>query len=85
VLTDTEVALRPELLPMSWPLDRPPLLTETSIPGVFAAGDVRAGSIKRIGSAVGQGAVAVAAISQYLDSLAEVDGDSIEEGSFEED
>lgn len=73
VLTDTEVSLRPELLPMSWPLDRPPLLTETSVPGVFAAGDVRAGSVKRIGSAVGQGAVAVAAISQYLDSLAEVD------------
>jgi thioredoxin reductase (NADPH) len=85
VLTDTEVALRPELLPMSWPLDRPPLLTETSVPGVFAAGDVRAGSIKRIGSAVGQGAVAVAAISQYLDSLAIGQDDPIEEDSVEED
>jgi thioredoxin reductase (NADPH) len=73
ILTDTEVVLRPELLPASWPLDRPPLLTETSIPGVFAAGDVRAGSVKRIGSAVGQGAVAVAAINQYLDTLADIE------------
>jgi thioredoxin reductase (NADPH) len=79
VLTDTEVSLRPELLPMSWPLDRPPLLTETSVPGVFAAGDVRAGSIKRIGSAVGQGAVAVAAISQYLDSLTDVEESWVED------
>jgi len=75
VLTDTEMTLRPELLPASWPLDRPPLLTETSIPGVFAAGDVRAGSVKRLGTAVAQGAVAVAAINQYLDSLAEVEED----------
>lgn len=75
ILTDTEVSLRPELLPMSWPLDRPPLLTETAVPGVFAAGDVRAGSIKRIGSAVGQGAVAVAAITQYLDLLTDVEED----------
>jgi thioredoxin reductase (NADPH) len=64
---------------MSWPLDRPPLLTETSVPGVFAAGDVRAGSIKRIGSAVGQGAVAVAAISQYLDSLTDVEESWVED------
>jgi thioredoxin reductase (NADPH) len=69
VLTGTEVVRRPELLPTAWSVDRPPLLTETSVPGVFAAGDVRAGSVKRIGSAVGQGAVAVAAISQYLDTL----------------
>jgi thioredoxin reductase (NADPH) len=75
VLTDHELVRRPELLPASWPLDRPPLLTETSVPGVFAAGDVRAGTVKRISSAVAQGAVAVAAVNQYLDSLAEVDGD----------
>jgi thioredoxin reductase (NADPH) len=66
VLTDAEMAMRPELLPASWPLDRPPLLAETSVPGVFAAGDVRAGSTKRVGSAVGQGEVAVAAINRYL-------------------
>ena len=43
-----------------WPLDRDPLALETSIPGVFAAGDVRHGSTKRVGSAVGEGAMAVA-------------------------
>jgi thioredoxin reductase (NADPH) len=75
VLTDAEMTLRPELLPASWPLDRPPLITETSVPGVFAAGDVRAGSVKRVSSAVGQGAVAVAAINQYLDTLAEIEED----------
>jgi thioredoxin reductase (NADPH) len=73
ILTDTEVARRPEMHPSPWPLDRPPLLAETSVPGIFAAGDVRAGTVKRISSAVGQGAVAIAAISQYLDSLAEVE------------
>jgi hypothetical protein len=69
ILTDTEVARRPELLPEDWPEERAPYLSETSVPGVFAAGDVRAGSIKRIGSAVGQGAVAMAAVAQYLHGL----------------
>jgi thioredoxin reductase (NADPH) len=80
VLTGTEVARRAELLPAPWPLDRPALLTETSVPGVFAAGDVRAGSVKRIGSAVGQGAVAVAAVSQYLDTL---DDDGLAEQPYD--
>ena len=43
----------------AWPLDRPPLLLETSMPGVFAAGDVRHGSVKRVASAVGEGSVAM--------------------------
>jgi thioredoxin reductase (NADPH) len=42
-----------------WPLERPPLLLETSLPGVFAAGDVRSGSVKRVASAVGSGSIAV--------------------------
>jgi thioredoxin reductase (NADPH) len=42
-----------------WPLDRPPMLLETSLPGVFAAGDVRHGSVKRVASAVGGGSIAV--------------------------
>jgi len=71
VLTDTEVTRRPELLPEPWSERRQPYLAETSVPGVFAAGDVRAGSVKRIGSAVGQGAVAMAAVAQYLHGLAE--------------
>jgi thioredoxin reductase (NADPH) len=45
--------------PAGWPLDGPPLSLETSVPGVFAAGDVRAGSLKRIAAAVGEGAMAV--------------------------
>jgi len=49
-----------------WPLARPPLLLETSLPGVFAAGDVRHGSVKRVASAVGEGAIAVQLIHQYL-------------------
>jgi thioredoxin reductase (NADPH) len=71
ILTDTEVSRRPELLPDPWPEQRAPFLSETSVPGVFAAGDVRAGSVKRIGAAVGQGAVAMAAVAQYLHGLAE--------------
>ncbi|HEX4788286.1 MAG TPA: FAD-dependent oxidoreductase [Actinospica sp.] len=70
LLTDVEVARRPELLPLPWPEERPPLLTETSVPGVFAAGDVRAGSVKRISSAIGQGSVAIAGINRYLSTLA---------------
>jgi thioredoxin reductase (NADPH) len=50
----------------SWPLDRAPLHLESSHPGLFVAGDVRHGSIKRVASAVGEGAMAVALIHQYL-------------------
>ncbi len=52
-----------------WPLDRPPFHLETSIPGVFAAGDVRADSAKRVASAVGEGAMAVMFVHQYLEKL----------------
>ncbi|QRX95799.1 FAD-dependent oxidoreductase [Streptomyces noursei] len=51
--------------PASWPLERDPLLLETSVPGVFAAGDVRAQSIKRVASGVGEGAMAVALMHRY--------------------
>ncbi len=49
-----------------WPLDRAPLPLETSVPGVFAAGDARLGSIKRVASAVGDGATAVRLVHEYL-------------------
>jgi thioredoxin reductase (NADPH) len=52
--------------PAAWPLDRDPYYLETSMPGVFAAGDVRHGSIKRCASAVGEGAMAVAFVHRYL-------------------
>ena len=52
-----------------WPLDRDPWLLETSVPGVFAAGDVRSGSVKRVATSVGEGAVAVQFVHQYLASV----------------
>jgi thioredoxin reductase (NADPH) len=53
-------------LPGQWPLERPPLLLETSVPGVFAAGDVRSRSVKRVASAVGEGATAVQLLHEYF-------------------
>ena len=58
--------LRGRQLPAGWPLDRDPFYLETSVPGVFAAGDVRHGSVKRVASAVGEGAMAVAFVHRYL-------------------
>jgi thioredoxin reductase (NADPH) len=55
--------------PHGWPLDRDPFPLETSTPGLFAAGDVRSGSTKRVGSAVGEGAMAVALIHRRLAEL----------------
>ncbi len=53
-------------LPAGWPFKRSPLLLETSVPGVFAAGDVRHRSIKRVASAVGEGATAIQLVHEYL-------------------
>jgi thioredoxin reductase (NADPH) len=58
--------VRAGAVPAQWPLDRPPTLLETSIPGVFAAGDVRHGSVKRVASAVGEGATAIQLVHEYL-------------------
>ena len=55
-----------------WPLAREPLPLETSRPGVFAAGDVRCGSVKRCAAAIGEGSMAVALVHRWL---AEVGGD----------
>jgi thioredoxin reductase (NADPH) len=59
----------PEVQDHGWPLKRDPYLLETSVPGVFVAGDVRARSIKRVASAVGEGAMAVSLIHEYLGDL----------------
>jgi len=61
----------PDLLPedlaeAKWPLHRPPHLLETSLPGVFAVGDVRAGNIKRVASAVGEGSIAISFVHKVL-------------------
>jgi thioredoxin reductase (NADPH) len=55
--------------PAGWGLDREPFLLESSVPGVFAAGDVRARSVKRIASAVGEGAMAIQFVHQYRATL----------------
>ena len=61
VLTDENIG-------QAWPLERPPLMFETSLPGVFAVGDVRARSVKRVAAAVGEGSVVVHQVHRYLDS-----------------
>ena len=55
-----------ELAAAHWPLARPPHLLETTLPGVFAVGDVRSGSFKRAASAVGEGSIAIATVHQVL-------------------
>ena len=54
----------------NWPLDRAPFPLETSLPGVFAAGDVRRGAVKRVASAVGEGAVAIPQVHAWLQAQA---------------
>jgi thioredoxin reductase (NADPH) len=55
--------------PRGWGLDRDPLLFETSVPGVFAAGDVRAGANRRVAAAVGEGSAAIYSVQRYLETV----------------
>ena len=55
--------------PKGWPLKRDPYLLETSVPGIFAAGDVRHGSVRRVASAVGEGGMVVSFVHQYLQTV----------------
>jgi thioredoxin reductase (NADPH) len=66
VLTGQDL-LRGGHLPPGWFLERPPMAIETSVPGVFTAGDVRHRSVKRVASAVGEGSIAIQLIHEYLD------------------
>ena len=68
VLTGPDLVLDGHL-PADWPLERQPYFLETSVPGVFAAGDVRGQSVKRVASAVGEGAMAVTLVHRYLERL----------------
>src|SRR5262249_20351014 len=54
------------LLASRWPLSRDPFLLETTLPGVFAVGDVRSGNVKRVASAVGEGSVAISFVHRVL-------------------
>jgi thioredoxin reductase (NADPH) len=55
-----------DLAAARWPADRSPYLLETSLPGVFAVGDVRCGNVKRVASAVGEGSIAVSFVHRAL-------------------
>ena len=55
--------------PQTWTVERSPHLMETSIPGIFAAGDVRAGVVRRVASAVGQGSIAISMVHKYLEGV----------------
>jgi thioredoxin reductase (NADPH) len=61
VLTGPEMRARTD-----WALERDPYLLETSVPGIFACGDVRLGPVKRVAAAVGEGSMAIAFVHQYL-------------------
>jgi len=69
VLTGPDLPKGPTGEPRGWALDRDPFLYETNVPGIFAAGDVRAGSGKRVAAAVGEGAATVSMIHKYLESV----------------
>ena len=66
ILTGPDLIYDGHKHPRGWTLDRQPFLLETNIPGVFAAGDVRHGSMKRVAASVGEGSIAVQLIHQYL-------------------
>jgi thioredoxin reductase (NADPH) len=68
VLTGPDL-LRSGKRPKGWTLERDPSLLETNIPGVFAVGDVRYGSVKRVASGVGEGSVAIQFVHQYLSNV----------------
>ena len=55
--------------PKGWSLERDPYLLETSVPGIFVAGDVRHGSVKRVASGVGEGSIAVQFVHRYLSEV----------------
>jgi len=67
ILTGRDLELPGDVVSsFSWPLTRAPLMLETSLPRVFAVGDVRSGSVKRVASAVGEGAIAVSLVHRAL-------------------
>ena len=68
ILTGPDL-IREDQRPKGWPLERDPFLLETNVPGIFAVGDVRHGSVKRVASGVGEGSVAVQFIHQYLSKV----------------
>jgi thioredoxin reductase (NADPH) len=68
ILTGPDL-LKGDKKPKGWTLERDPSLLETNVPGVFAVGDVRYGSVKRVASGVGEGSVAIQFVHQYLSNV----------------
>ena len=66
VKTGTDLSPQ-DLTDASWPLTRPPYMLETSLPGVFAVGDVRSNNVKRVASAVGEGSIAISFVHKVLE------------------
>ena len=66
ILTGRDLGSSAEFAKVAWPLERPPQMLETSLPGVFAVGDVRTGNVKRVASAVGEGAIAIHLVHRAL-------------------
>jgi thioredoxin reductase (NADPH) len=77
VLTGSEVQVAGR-----WGLDRDPYLLETSVPGIFACGDVRFGPVKRVAAAVGEGSMAIAFVHQYLKDAGAGTGTPAAEGAL---
>jgi thioredoxin reductase (NADPH) len=74
VLTGSAIPISPEGIASNWPLERSPCDLETTVPGILAAGDVRAGTTKRCAFAVGDGALAVTCVHRYLNDLSTLHG-----------
>jgi thioredoxin reductase (NADPH) len=68
ILTGSDL-MRDRQRPKGWTLERDPGLLETNVPGIFAVGDVRHGSIKRVASSVGEGSIAIQFVHQYLSKV----------------
>ncbi len=68
ILTGSDL-IKGDKRPKGWTLKRDPLLLETNVPGIFAAGDVRQGAVRRVASAVGEGAITVGLVHQYLKTV----------------
>jgi thioredoxin reductase (NADPH) len=64
----------------NWPLERDPYLLETSVPGIFACGDVRYGPVKRVAAAVGEGSMSIAFVHQYLRDAAAAEAEPLVSG-----
>ncbi|HZZ37601.1 MAG TPA: FAD-dependent oxidoreductase [Acidobacteriaceae bacterium] len=69
ILTGRDLDLILDSAPMKWPLSRPPQMLETSLPAVYAVGDIRSGNVKRVASAVGEGSISIHLVQRALTAI----------------